>query len=83
MGCCGGRKRRSPVPKARKWNSDQIVEAGEAVLQYTGQKTATITVAGPVTKKQYRFSKFDRVQIVNEPDVQALIKIGIFQRYKG
>lgn len=82
MGCCGGRKR-NPAPKARKWNAKQIVEAGEALLQYTGQKAAPITVAGPVTKKQYRFSKFDRVQIVKEPDVQALIKVGIFQRYAG
>lgn len=80
MGCCGGRKR-NPVPRPQKLNKQQIAQAGEALLEYTGLKAAPITVPGPATRKDYRFSKFDRVQSVREPDIPGLIRLGVFRRY--
>lgn len=79
MGCCGGR-RRNPVPRVQKLNAQQVVEAGEVLLEYTGRKAAPITVSGPATGKNYRFSKFDRIKSVKEPDVPGLIQVGAFRR---
>lgn len=79
MGCCGGRKR-NPAPRAQKLNAQQVAQAGEVLLEYTGEKAAPITVSGPATGKDYRFSKFDRVQAVKEPDVSGLIAVGAFKR---
>lgn len=79
MGCCKG-KVRNPAPVPEKLNAQQVAAAGEVLLEYTGEKTAPITVAGPATGKNYRFSKFDRVQAVKEPDVSGLIQAGAFKR---
>lgn len=80
MGCCGGRKVRNPAPVPEALNAQQVAEAGEVLLEYTGEKAAPITVAGPATGKNYRFSKFDRIQAVKEPDVSGLIAVGAFRR---
>lgn len=80
MGCCKGR-RRAPALRVERLSAQQVAQAGEVLLEYTGEKAAPITVSGPATGKDYRFSKFDRVKSVKEPDVPGLIAVGAFRRH--
>lgn len=73
--CCGGRKQRqNPVPV-----NNPVPQSGEVMITYTGQKAAPITIAGPVTGKNYQFSKFNHTKPVAEIDVSGLIKVGVFK----
>lgn len=63
-----------------KLNRAQIAEAGEVKVVYTGCKTAPITFPGEATGKNYQFSTGGRIQIVKEPDVDGLLRIGLFRR---
>ena len=74
MGCCGGKKQ-NPRP-----NIVQEPQLGEVLLTYTGLKAAPITVSGPVTGKNYQFSKFNNIKPVAAEDVLGLIAVGVFQR---
>ena len=76
MGCCGGRKQKQ---NPRPINNPKPQE-GEILLTYTGLKAAPITVAGPVTGRNYQFSKFSHIKPVAEVDVPGLIAVGVFQR---
>ena len=76
MGCCSGRKsNQTPRP-----NIVQEPQSGEVLLTYTGLKAAPITVPGPITGKNYQFSKFNHTKPVSADDVPGLIAVGVFQR---
>ena len=76
MGCCGGRRsKQNPRPISNPESQEGLV-----LLTYTGLKAAPITVAGPVTGRNYQFSKFSHIKPVAVGDVPGLIATGAFQR---
>jgi hypothetical protein len=51
---------------------------GEVALRYVA--SAPIVVIGPASRRQYRFSKTERVQRVARVDAEGLIASGHFKR---
>ena len=79
MGCCGENRRRAAIryPSVTRDAPPPDDRTGpESRLRFTGH--SAILVRGPVSGRSYAFTKEKPEQAVARPDIEALLRTGLF-----
>lgn len=74
---CGGQHRVQYIKDPQTGKIRRVEVQQEAVVaievEFVGSRVGNFTVSGATTKRQYRFGNFQRVQEVDEADVESVL----------
>lgn len=72
LDCCGGVHK---VSYSQQGIREEVIEEDmpEVLMVFNGHRTGAFSIAGPVSKRLYRFSIFHREVMVDERDIPGLL----------